>query len=85
MRGFYEHYKGGRYFVHFVAKVEATQEEVDVIRMAAERNTKLTIIAADGLKDRVDVLKKEVEDFNLEVDFVLSEINAVTKVDVNLN
>lgn len=68
----------------FTGTRKATDEEVAVIRSAAERNQKATLLFADGLKDNLEALKKEVEEFTLEVDFVLSEANATTKVDVTL-
>lgn len=68
----------------FTGTRKATEDEVAVIRAAAERNQKAVILHADGLKERLEALKKEVEDFNLEVDYVLSEANATTKVDVKL-
>lgn len=68
----------------FTSTRKATEDEITVIRTAAERNAKAVMVFADGLKERVDVLKKEIEDFTTEVDFVLSEANALNKVEVEL-
>lgn len=68
----------------FTGTRKATDDEVAVIRSAAERNQKAQVVVADGLKENLEALKAEVEGFTLEVDFILSEANATTKVDVNL-
>ena len=36
-----------------------------------------------GLSEKIDVLEKEITDFESEVDFVLSEKNAVTMIEVS--
>jgi hypothetical protein len=68
----------------FTGTRKATDEEIAVIRAAAERNQKGMAVIANGLKENLEALKAEVEAFTLEVDFVLSEANATTKVDVTL-
>lgn len=40
------------------------------------------VVDAISIKEKIDVLEKKIEEFNLEVDFVLSESNAMTKIDV---
>lgn len=68
----------------FSGTKKATEDEIKMIRQAAERNQKAVILHADGLKERLEAMKKDFEGFNLEVDFILSEVNATTKVDVKL-
>lgn len=63
---------------------KATDEEITVFRKMAERNTKLDIVHFEGLKTQIDVLKLDIETFTTEVDYVLSEANATTKVNVEL-
>jgi hypothetical protein len=63
---------------------KATDEEIKVFRQLAERNTKLDIAVVDGLKERIEQMTAELEAFNTEVDYALSEVNATTKVQVAL-
>jgi hypothetical protein len=63
---------------------KATEEEIKVFRGMAERNTKLEVVAFDGLKGKIDTMAAELEQFATEVDYVLSEANATTKVEVTL-
>jgi hypothetical protein len=63
---------------------KATDEEIAVFRKLAERNTKIDIVIFDGLKEKIEALKKDIEVFTTEVDYILSEANATTKVDVVL-
>jgi hypothetical protein len=64
---------------------KANEDEIQVFRTLAERNTKIAVVTFDGLKDQIDAIAKELEQFATEVDYVLSEANAVTKVEVNLS
>lgn len=63
---------------------KATDEEIKVFRQLAERNTKLEVTFVDGMKERIEQFAAELEAFNTEVDYALSEINATTKVNVAL-
>lgn len=63
---------------------KATDEEIKVFRAMAERNTKIEVVTFDGLKGKIDEMAKSLEQFATEVDYVLSEANATTKVDVDL-
>jgi hypothetical protein len=63
---------------------KASEEEIAVFRKLAERNTKKEVVVFDGLKANVDKMAADLEQFNIEVDYVLSEANATTKVDVEL-
>jgi len=63
---------------------KASDDEIKVFRQLAERNTKIAVVTFDGLKDQIDAIAKELEQFATEVDYVLSEANAMTKVDVTL-
>lgn len=64
---------------------KATEEEIRVFRQLAERNTRIGVVTFDGLKDKIDQMAKELEQFATEVDYVLSEANATTKVEVSLS
>lgn len=64
-------------------KVET--EAIEVIRRGVEKDQKLKIVAANGLKDKIEAMKAENERFNVEVDYILSEANATTIVEVSLN
>lgn len=66
----------------FTGTRKATQDEVDLLRGSIERNQKVKLLSAPGLKDRIDALKAEVEVFTTEVDYVLSEANATNSVEV---
>lgn len=63
---------------------KASEDEIAVFRRLAERNTKKEVVVFDGLKANVDKMAADLEQFNIEVDYVLSEANATTKVDVEL-
>lgn len=63
---------------------KATDEEIAVFRQLAERNTKIELVTFDGMKDAIERMAKELSDFATEVDYVLSEANATTKVQVVL-
>ena len=41
-----------------------------------------TLLDPLKLKDKIDILEKEIQDFNSEVDCVLSESNAITMVEI---
>jgi hypothetical protein len=61
---------------------KATDAEIEVFRAMAERNTKQEVLVFDGMKAKIDKMASDLEQFNVEVDYVLSEANATTKVDV---
>lgn len=63
---------------------KATEEEIKVFRGMAERNTKVEVVTFDGLKGKIDEMANSLEQFATEVDYVLSEANATTKVEVTL-
>lgn len=64
---------------------KASEEEIRVFRQLAERNTRIAVVTFDGMKDQIDRIAAELEQFATEVDYVLSEANATTKVEVNLS
>ena len=63
---------------------KASDAEVEVFRSLAERNTKQTLVAFPGLPTKVEEIATFLEQFATEVDYVLSEANATTKVEVVL-
>lgn len=63
---------------------KASEDEIKVFRGMAERNTKIDVVTFAGLKDKIESMAKGLEQFATEVDYVLSEANATTKVDVEL-
>lgn len=69
----------------FSGTKKATQEEIDVVRNSAERDQKAIVVHAAGLKECVEALKNELEAFVTEVDYVLSEANATTTTEVEIN
>jgi hypothetical protein len=64
---------------------KASEDEINVFRTLAERNTKIAAVTFDGMKEQIDKIAAELEQFATEVDYVLSEANATTKVEVNLS
>lgn len=64
----------------FSGTKKATEDEIALIRNTVSKANKQEIVATDGLKTLIDNLKKEIEEFTTEVDFVLSEANATNKV-----
>lgn len=64
---------------------KATEDEIKVLRSTVEATKKPSLIHADGLKDQIAKLQKEIEDFETEVDYTLSEANATTVVEVKLS
>jgi hypothetical protein len=64
---------------------KATDDEINVFRTMAERNTKLAVVAFDGMKEKVEAMARDLEQFTTEVDYTLSEANAITKVEVVLS
>lgn len=70
--------------VMFAGTKKASEDEVNIVRNSVERGLKITLLHGAGLKERIDVLKAEVAAFTTEVDYVLSEANATTVVDVEL-
>lgn len=63
---------------------KATEDEITLLRNTAERASKVTMVFADGLKENVERLTKEVDGFVTEVDYILSEANALNTVEVTL-
>lgn len=63
---------------------KATDQEVEVFRTLAERNTKLKLVTFPGLPGKIEDIATYLEQFATEVDYVLSEANATTKVEVTL-
>lgn len=68
----------------FTGTRKATDDEVKVIRDSVERAQKIKLLFAAGLKEQLDKLIKEVDGFTTEVDYVLSEANALNTVQVAL-
>lgn len=64
---------------------KATDDEIAVFRSMAERNTKIALVHFDGLTAQIEQRAKALEQFTTEVDYILSESNAVTKVEVVLS
>lgn len=63
---------------------KASDAEVEVFRSLAERNTKQKLVTFPGLTAKVEEIATFLEQFATEVDYVLSEANAMTKVEVVL-
>lgn len=63
---------------------KATEDELTVIRNGFERSLKPIVLAPEGLKTTLDNMKNDVDEFVKEIDFVLSEANALNKIDVVL-
>ncbi len=68
----------------FGATRKASEEEINLLRSTAERASKVTLVYAAGLKEKIEKLVEEVGQFTTEVDYVLSEANATNVVDVSL-
>ena len=66
----------------FTGTRKASDEEVKVIRSSVEGAQKIKLLHAENLKANLEALTKEVADFQTEVDYVLSEANALTVVEV---
>lgn len=54
------------------------------LRRQLESNLKINLVDPLGLRDVIEKHQKELDSFLLEVDYVLSEINATTTVEVDL-
>lgn len=65
----------------FTGTRKATTEELDVLRNQFE---KVQVVHSTNLKELIASSEKEIQDFTTEIDFALSEANAVNKVDVEL-
>lgn len=63
---------------------QVSAEALKVIRDGVEKDQKLVVVHAAGLKDTIEKMKGEIERFNVEVDYVLSEANATNTVKVSL-
>lgn len=63
---------------------KATEEELLVIRNGVSRSLKPIETSPEGLKTVLENLKTEVSEFEKEIDFVLSEANALNKIEVSL-
>ncbi|PKR82865.1 hypothetical protein [Heyndrickxia camelliae] len=61
-------------------KVNAQANE-DIVKSFKEQN-EAKLIDPIGLKDKIDKLTKEIEAFEMEVDFILSESNTITRITI---
>lgn len=59
-----------------------SQEEIDMLRKMFENSTGLTLVKASNLDKFIEDMTAYIKQFNLEVDFTLSEVNAQTLVEV---
>lgn len=66
----------------FDKKDEHKQEEIDAAREKYIANSQLNLIDPSTLRLEIETLEKKIEDFELEVDFSLSESNTVTMITV---
>ncbi|KJD52548.1 hypothetical protein UZ38_37130, partial [Bacillus amyloliquefaciens] len=62
-------------------KVKAAENQEIVKSFLAENEAK--IIDPLNLKEKIDSLSKKIEDFEMEVDFALSESNTLTKIKID--
>ncbi|MCY8400125.1 hypothetical protein [Bacillus haynesii] len=62
-------------------KVKAAENQEIVKSFLAENEAK--IIDPLNLKEKIDSLAKKIEDFEMEVDFALSESNTLTKIKID--
>ncbi|MEC1493793.1 MULTISPECIES: hypothetical protein [Bacillus] len=62
-------------------KVKAAENQEIVKSFLAENEAK--IIDPLNLKEKIDCLSKKIEDFEMEVDFALSESNTLTKITID--
>ncbi|KUL15179.1 hypothetical protein [Bacillus paralicheniformis] len=62
-------------------KVKAAENQEIVKSFLAENEAK--IIDPLNLKEKIDSLSKKIEDFEMEVDFALSESNTLTKINID--
>lgn len=68
----------------FTGTRKANDEEMKVVRDSLERSGKPVVLAAPGLDTSLTNLKTDISEFEKEIDFVLSEVNALNKVTVSL-
>lgn len=66
-------------------KTNRTADEIkDLANDYIKRNT-VELVDPNNLKVEIETLRKSIEDFLTEVDFKLSELNATTLIDVNID
>lgn len=61
-----------------------SKEQIALIRTETEKDFKREVVYANGLKETIEKMAKDIEDFKLEVDYVLSEANATNFAEVEL-
>lgn len=59
-----------------------SEEQLATARKSVEANKKPEIVGLEEMNKAIEVLAKEVSDIVNELDFVLSESNAVTKIEI---
>lgn len=64
-------------------KSKATEDEINAISKPYTEQNELEIVDAIGVKDIITNMKDNVEKFISEIDFVLSESNTITKIEIN--
>lgn len=60
-----------------------TEAESEAITKPYESKHKIKLVDKINIRDKINKLSSKIEDFQNEVDFVLSEANAKTTIDVN--
>lgn len=58
------------------------EAEVAAIREPFLKGNQLSLLDPNGLQSQIDKLQASIDGFILEVDYALSEVNAITKIDV---
>jgi len=71
-----------QHVLQFFNDKEADSEEVKKMNESFINSRKLEVIDPLGLRDKIENLQKSIEEFELNVDYKLSEINATTFVEV---
>lgn len=66
----------------FDKKDQYEQSEIDAARAKYIANAEPKLIDPSNLREEIERLEKDIEDFELEVDFSLSESNTVTMIEV---
>jgi len=64
------------------AKQKVSEDDIALISKPYLEQNEVEIINPLNLQDKVKALKEEIENFESEVDFILSESNTITKIEI---
>jgi len=64
-------------------KDKRTPEDIEAHTKAYDKRTKWEVLDPCGISKKIETLEKEISDFKTEVDYVLSESNSTTFVEID--